>query len=121
MPSSNRTSIGVPLCEPANEDETSEVLLAVDVDLRVCIVEPLTEEEMARKEELSRQGFDNWSKCDFLQFVKAIEAHGRDASYELIASEIRSKMAEEVKTYPKVFWKRWHELEGLSSYRTAYC
>lgn len=94
------------------------------------IAEPLTEEETARKEELSRQGFDNWSKRDFQQFVKGIEAHGRfvsagtftwsyglilvyrDASYELIASEIQNKTAEEVKAYAKVFWKRWHELEG---------
>lgn len=86
---------------------------------------------MARKEELSRQGFDNWSKRDFQQFVKAVEAHGRyvarlaftityklvifstrDASYELLASEIQNKTAEEVKAYAKVFWKRWRELEG---------
>jgi SWI/SNF-related matrix-associated actin-dependent regulator of chromatin subfamily A member 5 len=44
---------------------------------KLLLAEPLTEEEVARKEDLSRQGFDNWSKRDFQQFVKAVEAHGR--------------------------------------------
>ena len=45
----------------------------------LALAEPLTEEEVARKEELVRHGFDNWSKRDFQQFVKAVEAHGRCA------------------------------------------
>lgn len=52
--------------------------------LITCLAEPLTEEEVARKEELSRHGFDNWSKRDFQQFVKAVEAHGRCAQYTAI-------------------------------------
>jgi SWI/SNF-related matrix-associated actin-dependent regulator of chromatin subfamily A member 5 len=99
--------------------------------LIMSLAEPLTEEEVARKEELSRHGFDNWSKRDFQQFVKAVEAHGRcdpytfhnvlrflshcvcrDAPYEILAQEIQNKTAEDVKAYAKVFWKRWHELEG---------
>lgn len=40
----------------------------------------------------------------------------RDASYELLAQEIQNKTADDVKAYAKVFWKRWHELEGQSEF-----
>ncbi|KAF8523184.1 SNF2 family DNA-dependent ATPase [Hysterangium stoloniferum] len=101
--------------DPQNEDETPEMLEAERAAEQAIIdnAEPLTEEEIARKEELSRHGFDNWSKRDFQQFVKAVEAHGRDAPDEVLAQEIKHKIAEEVKAYAKVFWKRWRELEDF--------
>lgn len=37
---------------------------------------PLTEEEQEEKEELLAQGFDNWTRREFQQFVKALESHG---------------------------------------------
>jgi SWI/SNF-related matrix-associated actin-dependent regulator of chromatin subfamily A member 5 len=38
--------------------------------------EPLTDEELARKDELIERGFHEWSRRDFQQFVKALEAYG---------------------------------------------
>ena len=38
--------------------------------------EPLTEEQQQEKEELIAQGFENWSKRDFQQFVRALETYG---------------------------------------------
>ena len=38
--------------------------------------EPLTEEELAEKETLISQGFENWSRRDFQQFVRALETYG---------------------------------------------
>ena len=38
--------------------------------------EPLTEEETARKEAYIEGGFPDWSRRDFQQFVKALEAYG---------------------------------------------
>lgn len=38
--------------------------------------EPLTEEEQAEKESLIKQGFENWSKRDFQQFIRALESYG---------------------------------------------
>ena len=38
--------------------------------------EPLTEDEIAEKERLTAQGFENWSRRDFQQFVRALETHG---------------------------------------------
>ena len=45
--------------------------------LTTCsIAEPLTEEETARKEAYIEDGFPDWSRRDFQQFVKALEAYG---------------------------------------------
>ena len=38
--------------------------------------EPLTEEEVAEKNELLKQGFEDWSRRDFQQFVRALETYG---------------------------------------------
>jgi len=38
--------------------------------------EPLTEEEMALKEEYAQQGFGDWSRRDFQQFVRSLETYG---------------------------------------------
>ena len=38
--------------------------------------EPLTEEEQAEKEELMKEGFEDWSRRDFQQFVCALETYG---------------------------------------------
>jgi len=73
--------------------------------------EPLSEEELLEKEELQKQGFEDWSKRDYQQLIKAYEAHGRDASAELLAGEITGQDLASVLKYTKVFWKRWKELE----------
>jgi len=46
-----------------------------DVD-DLFTAEPLTEEETARKEAYIEDGFPDWSRRDFQQFVKALEAFG---------------------------------------------
>lgn len=45
----------------------------------ICLLltaEPLTEDEMALKESFIEQGFPDWSRRDFQQFVRALEAYG---------------------------------------------
>ncbi|KAF8511899.1 hypothetical protein BU17DRAFT_69444 [Hysterangium stoloniferum] len=105
----------VPLKDLQNDDEAPEMLEAERAAEQAIIdnAEPLTKEETARKEELSPHGFDNWSKSNFQQFVKAVEAHGRNAPDEVLAQEIRHNTAEEVKAYAKVPRKRWRELEDF--------
>jgi len=58
--------------------------------------EPLTEEEMAEKEGLISQGFENWSRRDFQQFVRALETYRWTDDYELLASEIVDKTSADV-------------------------
>ena len=55
----------------------------------------LSEEEISEKEDLLKQGFSNWTKRDFNQFVKANEKYGRD-DIESISKEVEGKTAEEV-------------------------
>lgn len=54
--------------------------------------EPVTEEEMEERDQLLTQGFLNWSKRDFNQFIKANEKYGRD-DIENIA-KVRREMKE---------------------------
>ncbi|KAH9422040.1 SWI/SNF- matrix-associated actin-dependent regulator of chromatin sub A member 5 [Dermatophagoides pteronyssinus] len=71
--------------------------------------EPLTEDEQQEKEELLQEGFINWSRRDFNQFIKMCEKYGRD-DIDSISKEIEGKMPEEVIDYAKVFWERYQEL-----------
>ncbi|XKL63332.1 hypothetical protein PGB90_005696 [Kerria lacca] len=73
--------------------------------------EPLTEEEIAEKEELLTQGF-NWSKRDFNQFIKANEKYGRE-DIDNICKEVEGKTPEEVREYSAVFWERCQELQDI--------
>jgi len=71
--------------------------------------EPLTEEEIAEKERLGQEGFGDWNKRDFQQFINGSARYGRD-HHEEIAREIDSKEPKEIKDYAKVFWKRYREI-----------
>ncbi|KIY43532.1 hypothetical protein FISHEDRAFT_53398 [Fistulina hepatica ATCC 64428] len=75
--------------------------------------EPLTEEESVLKEEYVSQGFADWTRRDFQQFVRGLETYGWGAPYEDYASEIPDKTAADVEAYYKVFAKKW---ESLSEY-----
>uniref|UniRef100_A0A182ILL8 Uncharacterized protein n=1 Tax=Anopheles atroparvus TaxID=41427 RepID=A0A182ILL8_ANOAO len=74
--------------------------------------EPLSDEELVEKESLLTQGFTNWTKRDFNQFIKANEKYGRD-DIENIAREVEGKSPDEVMEYSAVFWERCHELQDI--------
>lgn len=67
--------------------------------------QPLSEEELAEREELMSKGYTNWNKRDFNAFVRSCERHGREALTE-IAKEIDGKTEEEVREYAAVFFER---------------
>eukprot|EP00118_Oscarella_pearsei_P006560 m.29833 g.29833 ORF g.29833 m.29833 type:complete len:1434 (+) comp31236_c0_seq3:78-4379(+) len=73
-------------------------------------VDSLTPEEIQEKDDLLKEGFIDWSKRDFNQFVKACERWGRD-NLEKISRDVEGKTPEEVKEYYDVFWKRYGELQ----------
>lgn len=75
---------------------------------------PLTEEEIAEKEELLEQGFGDWNKRHFQLFIRAVTDHGRD-KIEKIADEV-GKGIEETKRYSDTFWKRNSEIEDIENY-----
>ncbi|KAI6171188.1 Transcription activator [Aphelenchoides bicaudatus] len=76
---------------------------------KIDAAEALTEEELEERDNLLSDGFRDWSKRDFTQFVKAAEKYGR-ADTAAIASDIGTKTEEEVSEYSKVFWNRFKEL-----------
>ncbi|KAJ7760399.1 P-loop containing nucleoside triphosphate hydrolase protein [Mycena metata] len=73
--------------------------------------EPLTEEEIAKKEEYVEQGFADWTRRDFQQFVRALESHGWGESFEVYATEIQEKTPADVEKYYRAFEKKWHTLQ----------
>jgi SWI/SNF-related matrix-associated actin-dependent regulator of chromatin subfamily A member 5 len=76
---------------------------------------PLTEEEQAEKLALSEQGFADWNKRDFIQFINASGRYGR-TDYESIASELETKSVAQVKAYTKVFWSRYTDIADYNKY-----
>ncbi|KAH8999110.1 P-loop containing nucleoside triphosphate hydrolase protein [Lactarius akahatsu] len=94
------------------DDDTPEKLEAERQAAQDFIdtAEPLTEEELQEKEELIAQGFEDWSRRDFQQFVRALESYGWTEDFELLASEIQDKTPQDVAAYYPVFRKKWKEL-----------
>ena len=86
------------------------------------------------KEQYIEEGFPDWSRRDFQQFIRGLEAHGwydphdfpsssfvfiilfliRDADADLLAEEVQEKTADEIKKYYKVFKEDWKLLAGTS-------
>merc|ERR1719187_2442935 len=75
------------------------------------------EEEQEEKEELLKEGFSNWSKRDFNQFIRLHEKYGRE-DIDSISKEVEGKTAEEVIEYSKVFWERSQELQDIDRIMT---
>ncbi|XP_001632824.2 SWI/SNF-related matrix-associated actin-dependent regulator of chromatin subfamily A member 5 [Nematostella vectensis] len=105
-----RKSIGykVPLDieDPEGPDKQKEAQKLIDES------EPLTEEEQSEKDQLLQEGFTNWSKREFNQFIKACEKYGRD-DMDNICQEVEGKTPQEVREYAAVFWERNDELQDL--------
>ena len=76
---------------------------------------PLTEEEKQEKDDLSTQGFSEWNKRDFQQFVNGSAKCGRN-DYEGIAQEVDNKITSEIRQYAKVFWQRYTEIADYNKY-----
>ena len=105
----------VPVPE-GEEDETSErenerALEQEIIDSAV----PLTEEEEKEKTILAEQGFSNWTRREFQQFIQLSAKYGRNA-YASIAYEMDTKTEKELRAYAKVFWERYTELFQYERY-----
>ncbi|ODV98572.1 hypothetical protein PACTADRAFT_48303 [Pachysolen tannophilus NRRL Y-2460] len=102
------------LLESDDERESRETRRKREQD-KIKNVVDLTEEEIKLKEEYLKQGFGNWNKREFTHFIQLAAKYGR-TSYREIAKEMKSKTAEEVSEYSKVFWQRYPEIEGHERY-----
>ncbi|KAF9466575.1 SNF2 family DNA-dependent ATPase [Collybia nuda] len=100
------------LREPVGPDDTPEKLEEERQAAQDFIdnAEPLTEEEMAEKEAYIEEGFPDWSRRDFQQFVKALEAYGWSESFDVYAAEIQDKSPADVEKYYNTFVEKWTTL-----------
>ena len=85
--------------EKSNEEEEEEI-------------REMTEKEIEEKEELMKQGYANWDRKDYNNFIKAMEAYGRN-NIDLISRQISNKNKEEIIKYHTTFWSRYKELQGI--------
>lgn len=97
--------------ENLSEREADRALEQQEIDNATA----LTEEEQEEKQRLSSQGFGEWNKRDFQQFINGSGRYGR-SDYEKIAEEVDSKTVAEVKAYAKVFWQRYTEIADYNKY-----
>ena len=106
-------SIGyqAPKPEVKDGDEAAAEAQRAAEQKQIDEAEPLTEAEQEEKEQLATQGFSDWNRRDYQQFVKGCEKHGRNA-FSAIAEEIGlgEKTEADVRQYAKVFWEHVHEL-----------
>ena len=76
---------------------------------------PLTEHEQEEKERMSLQGFADWNRRDFQQFINGSAKYGR-TNYDGISEEVDGKNAKEIKEYAKVFWQKYPEIGDYQKY-----
>jgi len=112
-----RKTIGyqVPLADgPDSEFEQREAEQRL-LQLEIKNATPLTEEDEKEKTELLQQGYGNWSRREFTQFIQVSAKYGRN-SISAIASEFPEKTIEEVRDYAKAFWKNYTQIDGYERY-----
>ncbi|NWZ79974.1 SMCA1 protein, partial [Anthoscopus minutus] len=105
-----RKTIGYKI--PRNPDLPNAAQIQKEEQKKIDESMPLNTEESEEKEKLLTQGFTNWNKRDFNQFIKANEKYGRD-DIDNIAREVEGKSPEEVIEYSAVFWERCNELQDI--------
>jgi SWI/SNF-related matrix-associated actin-dependent regulator of chromatin subfamily A member 5 len=110
-------NLKAPLAEGTDDDlearQAEQELLQEEIDNAV----PLTEEEQELKERYSKQGFGDWNRRDFQQFINGSGKYGR-TNYERIADEVDSKTPAQCKDYSKAFWKNYKQIANYEKYIT---
>ena len=106
-----RKEIGykVPLTDREDMDDSDKEAERALEQQEIDDATPLTEEEQEQKQRMSEQGFGNWNRRDFQQFINGSGKHGRH-NYAGIAEEVDGKNEKEVREYAKVFWQRYTEI-----------
>ncbi|KAF2237950.1 chromatin remodelling complex ATPase chain ISW1 [Viridothelium virens] len=108
-------SITAPLADGTESDLEDR---KADQDLaqkEIDEAQPLTEAEKEEKDRLIQQGFGDWNKRDFQQFINGSAKYGRD-NYDEIAEEVDSKQPDEIEKYAHVFWKKYREIENYQKH-----
>lgn len=112
-----RKEIGykVPLGDQEDMDEDEKEANRALEQREIDDATPLTDAEMAEKARLSEEGFPEWNRRDFQQFINGSAKYGRH-NYSGISAEVDGKNEKEIKEYAKVFWQRYKELADYPKY-----
>ncbi|KAF2403869.1 hypothetical protein EJ06DRAFT_488799 [Trichodelitschia bisporula] len=104
-------NIKAPLPDSPEDDMDVRVADQELAQQEIDNAEPITDAERDKKERLIKQGFPDWNRRDFQQFINGSAKYGRH-NYEGIAEEVDGKSADEIKLYAKAFWKKHKEISG---------
>ena len=112
-----RKEIGykVPLPDGEEEDEERRKEEQALEQQEIDDATPLTEEEQEQKEQMSQEGFADWNRRDFQQFINGSAKYGRK-NYEGISEEVDGKNAKEIKQYAEAFWKKHTDIHDYNKY-----
>lgn len=105
----------VPLAAGTKDDIGQREVQQREEQEQIDGAEPLTEEEEKEKSEMSTQGFGNWQRREFLQFISLCGKHGRKNLLE-VAGEMDTKTEQEVREYAAAFWKHYRDIDSYDRY-----
>ena len=111
-------NIKAPLADGTEEDLEARQADQQIEQREIDEAESLTEEEKQEKDRLTAQGFPEWNKRDFQQFINGMAKYGRE-NWEMIDAEVDGKDVTQIKAYWKVFWKQYRTLENWQKYINA--
>ena len=89
-----------------------------EVNEKIAKAKMLTDEEVAKRDELLQQGFPDWKRLDFHAFIRACETFGRKDKQAIIDYLSEKKEADEVSAYYDTFWSRYEEIDDWKRYIT---
>lgn len=97
-------------------DQKAEIKnLIINEQAKINNSEPFTDADMAEKERLIQEGFRDWTRREFMQFIHACAKYG-SKNYEEISNDVKGKDSDDVRRYSEVFWNRYKEIEGWERY-----
>ena len=112
-----RKEIGykVPLVEKEDMDESEKEAERALEQQEIDDATPLTDKEKEDKERMSDQGFGDWNRRDFQQFINGSAKFGR-TNWAGVSTEVDGKNEKEIREYAKVFWQRYTEIQDYPKY-----
>ena len=73
-----------------------------------------TLDDEERRDLLIGEGWPDWNKKDFFNFIRMCEVHGRKPhlSFEIYREALPNKTAEEISEYAGAFWKNYSRIDN---------
>ena len=98
--------------------ETDAVKAGTPPEEAAKLGNPLNEKEIKEKEKMIEQGFGDWNRRDFHNFVRGCEQFGRN-DIASIAALVDGHTQQEVLEYAEVFWRRYSDYPGFIPFRDS--